>query len=81
MGGAILTLRKCLVEFTDNSTVLFYNNSALFGGGIFMSFNCHVAFAGDLNSNISFLKNNGGHGGALCSYCNCTFTFKTRSLV
>ena len=81
MGGALFIHYNCLVDFSETCEVLFNYNFALFGGAILASWKSNVTFRGDSSSNITFIKNHGDYGGAICSYRSSTIAFTNRSSI
>ena len=85
-GGIAYISVKSNVIFEGITIVIFYNNRALYGGGIFVNDHSKIMFLG--NSNISFVSNKAtqdGGAGYLGSYCsfiveeNALLAFKDNS--
>ena len=82
-GAAISTSTNSVVKFKDNSTVMFFNNSASLGGAIYSFFSSNLTFSN--TTAVTFRDNIAAFGGALNFYgyslvffqgdVNCTIMF------
>ena len=79
-GGAIYLLNHSIVSFASNTTVHFFDNTALYGGGaIFSDYYSEIIF--EAKSNASFVNNTASMDGVLYSGLNSNIKFKNNSFV
>ena len=79
-GGAIYSYKKCNITFDIHSTVLFYKNSALYGGAVLILGDSIVSY--NKNTTVKYVGNKAsGSGGGIYSCESCSVTFDGNSAV
>ena len=73
-GGAISTDSNSVIDFKDNSTIIFSYNNATQGGAIFSLYNLSLIFSN--NTKVIFNDNAAAFGGALNFYSHCLIRFQ-----